>query len=148
MKIVLLEDIKTLGKKGEIVEVSEGYARNFLIPKKKGTEANAQNLNTLKLQKANAAKIAKEQLEAAKSIASKLEGAKVEIKIKGGKEGKTYGSVTTKEISQAAKEQLALELDKKKIVLAEPIKAFGSHEVIIKLHKEISGKLTVKVIEE
>lgn len=148
MKIVLLEDIKTLGKKGEIVEVSEGYARNFLIPKKKGTEANAQNLNTLKLQKANAAKIAKEQLEAAKSIASKLEGAKVEIKIKGGKEGKTYGSVTTKEISQAAKEQLALELDKKKIVLAEPIKAFGIHEVIIKLHKEISGKLTVKVIEE
>ena len=117
------------------------------IPKKKGTEANAQNLNTLKLQKANAAKIAKEQLEAAKSIASKLEGAKVEIKIKGGKEGKTYGSVTTKEISQAAKEQLALELDKK-IVLAEPIKAFGSHEVIIKLHKEVSGKLTVKVIEE
>lgn len=148
MKIVLLEDVKALGKKGEIVEVSEGYARNFLLPKKKGVEANTANLNTLKLQKANAEKIAKEAFDAAKELAAKLENSSVAISIKGGKEGKTYGSVTTKEIAQAAKDQLNLDIDKKKIVLSEPIKTFGAHEVNIKLHKDVTAKLAVNVRED
>ncbi|MDO4788775.1 MAG: 50S ribosomal protein L9 [Johnsonella sp.] len=148
MKIVLLEDVKALGKKGEIVEVSEGYARNFLLPKKKGVEANTANLNTLKLQKANAEKIAKEAFDAAKELAAKLENSSVAISIKGGKEGKTYGSVTTKEIAQAAKDQLNLDIDKKKIVLSEPIKTFGAHEVNIKLHKDVTARLVVNVRED
>ena len=148
MKIVLMEDVKALGKKGEIVEVSEGYARNFLLPKKKGVEANTANLNTLKLQKANAEKIAKEALEAARELSARLENSSVSISIKGGKDGKTYGSVTTKEIAQAAKDQLALDIDKKKIVLSEPIKTFGTHEVAIKLHKDVSAKLAVRVSED
>ena len=147
MKIVLIEDVKSLGRKGEVVEVSEGYARNFLIPKKKGVEANAQNLNTLKLQKANAQKIAQNQLDLAKETARKIEGGKIEIMIKGGRDGKTYGSVTTKEISQAIKDQFKVDIDKKKIVLAEPIKTFGSHEVTIRLHKDVNAKFTVKVLE-
>lgn len=148
MKIVLMEDVKALGKKGEIVEVSEGYARNFLLPKKKGVEANTANLNTLKLQKANAEKIAKEALEAARELSARLENSSVSISIKGGKDGKTYGSVTTKEIAQAAKDQLALDIDKKKIVLSEPIKTFGTHEVAIKLHKDVSARLAVRVSED
>lgn len=147
MKIVLIEDVKSLGRKGEVVEVSEGYARNFLIPKKKGVEANAQNLNTLKLQKANAQKIAQNQLDLAKETAGKIEGGKIEIMIKGGRDGKTYGSVTTKEISQAIKDQFKVDIDKKKIVLAEPIKTFGSHEVTIRLHKDVNANFTVKVLE-
>ena len=147
MKIVLIEDVKSLGRKGEVVEVSEGYARNFLIPKKKGVEANAQNLNTLKLQKANAQKIAQNQLDLAKETAGKIEGGKIEIMIKGGRDGKTYGSVTTKEISQAIKDQFKVDIDKKKIVLAEHIKTFGSHEVTIRLHKDVNAKFTVKVLE-
>ena len=125
MKVVLLEDVKSLGKKGDIVEVSEGYARNFIIPKKKGVEANQENLNTLKLQKANEEKIAKEKLEAAKELASKLNEASVSLTIKGGKDGRTFGSVSSKEIEEAIKTQLGLEIDKKKLVIAEPIKTFG-----------------------
>ncbi len=148
MKIVLLEDVKALGKKGEIVEVAEGYARNFIIPKKKGVEANSNNLNTLKLQKANAEKIAKEQLDAAKELAKKLEESSVTLSIKGGEGGRTYGSVTSKEIGVAIQSQLGLDVDKKKLVLQDPIKTFGTHEVIVKLHKEVSAKLKLKVVEE
>ena len=117
MKVVLLEDVKSLGKKGEIVEVSEGYARNFIIPKKKGVEANNVNLNTLKLQKANEEKIAKEKLEAAKELAAKLNEASISLTIKGGKDGRAFGSVSSKEIEEAIKEQLGLEIDKKKLVI-------------------------------
>ena len=145
MKIVLLEDVKTLGKKGDIVEVNEGYARNFLLPKKKGVEATPANLNTLKLQKANEEKKAAGLLAAAKEIGDKLKDSSVTISIKGGKEGKTYGSVSTKEIYQAVKEQLGLEVDKKKIVVVEPIKTFGT--VNIKLHKDVTATLAVKVVE-
>ncbi|AYA99856.1 50S ribosomal protein L9 [Lachnoanaerobaculum umeaense] len=148
MKVVLLEDVKSLGKKGDIVEVSEGYARNFIIPKKKGVEANQENLNTLKLQKANEEKIAKEKLEAAKELASKLNEASVSLTIKGGKDGRTFGSVSSKEIEEAIKTQLGLEIDKKKLVIAEPIKTFGSHEVKVKLHKDVTANLKVKVGEE
>ena len=148
MKVVLLEDVKSLGKKGEIVEVSEGYARNFIIPKKKGVEANNVNLNTLKLQKANEEKIAKEKLEAAKELAAKLNEASVSLTIKGGKDGRTFGSVSSKEIEEAIKSQLGLEIDKKKLVIAEPIKTFGNHEVKVKLHKDVTAALKVKVGEE
>jgi len=148
MKVVLLEDVKSLGKKGDIVEVSEGYARNFIIPKKKGVEANQENLNTLKLQKANEEKIAKEKLEAAKELAAKLNEVSVSLTIKGGKDGRTFGSVSSKEIEEAIKSQLGLEIDKKKLVIAEPIKTFGNHEVKVKLHKDVTAALKVKVGEE
>lgn len=148
MKVVLLEDIKTLGKKGDIVEASDGYAGNFLLPKKKAIAATAENLNTLKLQKANADKIAVELLAEAKELKDKIEKSEVTVSIKGGEGGKTYGSVSTKEIAQAMKDQSGLEVDKKKIVLPEPIKTFGVHEISIKLHKEVSAKLKVKVVEE
>ena len=148
MKVVLLEDVKSLGKKGDIVEASEGYARNFIIPKKKGVEANQENLNTLKLQKANEEKIAKEKLEAAKELAAKLNEASVSLTIKGGKDGRTFGSVSSKEIEEAIKSQLGLEIDKKKLVIADPIKTFGNHEVKVKLHKDVTAALKVKVGEE
>lgn len=148
MKVVLLEDIKPLGKKGDIVEASDGYVNNFLLPKKKAIAATAENLNTLKLQKANADKIAAELLAEAKALKDKIERLEVVVSIKGGEGGKTYGSVSTKEIAQAVKDQAGLEVDKKKIVLPEPIKTFGVHEISIKLHKEVLAKLRVKVAEE
>ena len=147
MKIVLLQDVKALGKKGTLVEVSEGYARNFLLPKKLGAPATAENLNTLKLKKANEEKIAAEQLAEAKAVAAKLEDGSVTVRIKGGENGKTYGSVSTKEIAEAVKSQKGIEIDKKKIVLPDAIKTFGVHEVAVKLHKEVQAKLTVSVRE-
>lgn len=147
MKIVLLQDVKSLGKAGALVEVSEGYARNFLLPKKLGAPATAENLNTLKLKKANADRIAAEQLAEAQALAKQLEAAEVKLAIKGGENGKTYGSVSTKEIAEAVKQQLSLEIDRKKIVLAEPIKSFGSFETAVKLHKDVQAKLKVQVVE-
>lgn len=148
MEIILLEDVKTLGKKGDIVNVSDGYARNFVLPKKLGVEANAKNRNDLKLQKANADKVAAQQLAAAKELAQLLETKEVIVKIKSGEGGKAFGSVSSKEIAQAAREQCSLELDKKKIQLPEPIKSLGAYEVGIKLHPKVTGKLRVKVCEE
>ena len=147
MKIVLLQDVKALGKKGTVVEVSEGYARNFLLPKKLGAPATADNLNTLKLQKANEERVAAAELAEAKDIAAKIEAGSVTVAIKGGENGKTYGSVSTKEIADAAKKQLGLDIDKKRIVLAEPLKTFGTHEAVNKLHREVQAKLKVKVVE-
>ncbi len=147
MKVVLLEDVKSLGKKGDLVEISDGYARNFILPKKKGIEATAKNLNDLKLQKQHQDKLAAQQLQDAKDLAQKLEGAMVVLKVKTGEGGKIFGSVSTKEIAQAAKEQCGFDLDKKKMVLDEPIKSCGNHIVPIKLHKDVTAKLTVKVTE-
>ena len=147
MQVVLLEDVKSLGKKGQIVNVNDGYARNFILKKNLGVEATAKNLNDLKLQKANAEKIAAEQLAAAKELAEKLEGMSATLSMKAGEGGKAFGSVSGKEIAAAAKEQLNLEIDKKKLVLPEAIKTFGTHEVPVKLHKDVTGKLTVKVVE-
>ena len=142
-----MEDVESLGKEGQIVNVSDGYARNFILKKNLGVEATAKNLNDLKLQKANAEKIAAEQLAAAKELAEKLEGMSVTLSMKAGEGGKAFGSVSGKEIAAAAKEQLNLEIDKKKLVLPEAIKTFGTHEVPVKLHKDVTGKLTVKVVE-
>ena len=147
MKVILLEDVKSLGEKGEIVDISDGYARNFILPKKKGIEATSKNLNDLKLQKANDDKIALENLEAAKKLAAELESEPVEIKIKTGEGGKLFGAIATKEIAAAVKEQRNLDVDKKKIVLEEPIKELGTHEVKVKLHKDVSAALKVKVVE-
>lgn len=148
MKIILLEDVKSLGKKGEIVNVSDGYARNFVLPKKLGLEANSANMNDLKLQRANADKIAQEQLEHAQALAKELETKEVIVKMKSGEGGKTFGSISSKEIAAAAKSQCGLELDKKKIQLPEAIKSLGVYEVGIKLHTKVTGKLKVKVVEE
>ena len=148
MKVILLEDVKSLGKKGEIVNVSDGYARNFVLPKKLGVEANSANMNDLKLQKANADKVAQEQYEAAQELAKVLETKEVVLTMKSGEGGRAFGSVSSKEIAAAAKSQCGLELDKKKIQLPEAIKALGVYEVGVKLHPKVNGKLKVKVVEE
>ncbi len=148
MKVILLQDVKSLGKKGEIVNVSDGYARNFVLPKKLGVEANSANMNDLKLQKANADKVAQEQLAAAKELAALLETKEVVLTMKAGEGGKVFGSVSSKEIAAAAKTQCGLELDKKKIQLPDAIKALGAYEVNVKLHTKVTGKLRVKVVEE
>ena len=148
MKIILLQDVKSLGKKGEIVEASDGYARNYILPKKLGVEANAQHRNDLKLQKANEEKVAKQQLEAAREFAKELETKEVVVKMKAGEGGRVFGSVSSKEIAQAAKVQGGMEIDKKKIQMQEPIKSFGIFEVTVKLHPKVSGKLKVKVQED
>lgn len=147
MEIILLQDVKTLGKKGETVSVNDGYARNFILPKKLGIEANAKNINDLKLQKAHEDKLALEQLEAAKELAGRLEEKPVALTIKAGEGGKTFGSISTKEIAKGVLEQLGIDIDKKKIVLPEPLKTFGSHQVNVKLHKDVAAKLTVNITE-
>ncbi len=147
MKVILLEDVKALGKKGEIVNVNDGYARNFIFPKKLGLEANTKNLNDLKLQQANQEKRAKELLEAAQAFAKDLESKSVSIKMKAGEGGRVFGSVSSKEIAAAYKEQCGVEIDKKKIQLSDAIRAFGTHEVPVKLHPQVTGTLRVKVVE-
>ena len=147
MKVILLEDVKSLGKKGEIVNVSDGYARNMILPKKLGLEATSKNLNDLKLQNQHAEKVAQENLDAAKKFAEELKDKKVEVKMKAGEGGRTFGSISTKEIAEAAKKQLNLELDKKKMILKDPIKALGTYEVQIKLHPQVTGTFTVHVSE-
>ena len=147
MKIILLQDEKKLGKKGQIIEASDGYARNYILPKKIGVEATPKNLNDLKLQKANDDRIAQEQLQEAKDLAARLEGLQVVVKIKAGEGGKTFGSVSSKEIVEAFKEQHGLGIDKKKIQLPETLKNFGSYEVPVTLHPQVMGKLHVKVAE-
>jgi len=146
MKVVLIEDVKSLGKKGDVVEVSEGYARNFLIAKKHAVEATAANLNTLKLQKANADRIAAEQLAEAQETARKLEAVSVTVAIKAGGNGKAFGSVSSKEIAEALTKQ-GVDVDRKKIVLPEAIKEVGKYDVKIKLHKDVQGSIRVNVVE-
>ena len=148
MKVILLQDVKGKGKKGEIIEVSDSYARNVLFAKKLGEEATGKNLNDLKLKNAHAEKQAAEDLANAKKLSEELKEQSVVIRIKAGKDGRTFGSVSTKEIAEAAKDQLSLTLDKKKMVLPEPIKALGTYEVTIKLHKDVTSVLRVKVEEE
>ena len=147
MKVILLEDVKALGKKGQIVEVSDGYGKNFILKKKLGVEANSASMNDLKLQNANKEKVAREQLDAARALAADLETKSVVVKIKGGEGGKVFGSVSSKEIAAAYKEQCGVDIDKKKIQLADPIRTFGVHEVPVKLHPQVTGTLRVKVQE-
>ena len=148
MKIILLQDEKKLGKKGDVIEASDGFARNYILPKKIGIEATPKNMNELKLQKASQDKRAQEQLEAARALAAQLEDKQIVVKIKGGEGGRTFGSVSSKEIATACQEQHGIEIDKKKIQLPESLKNFGTFEVPIKLHPQVTGKLIVKVTEK
>lgn len=148
MKVILLQDVKSLGKKGDIVNVSDGYARNAILPKKLGVEANSKTLNDLKVQKQHADKVAAENLENAKLLAAEIEKQKIVMKLRSGKEGKAFGSISAKEIAQALKEQSNLEVDKKKMHLNESIRNLGTYEISVKLHPQVTAQLTVKVVEE
>ncbi len=145
MEVILLQDVKSLGKKGDIVKVNDGYARNFLLPKKLGLEANKQNLNELSRQKAAEEKRQKELLEEAREQAKKLEALTVKVAIKAGEGGKTFGSVSTKEIAGSIKEQYGMDIDKKKLVLNDPIKQAGEYSVPVKLHPQVTAQLKVVV---
>lgn len=147
MKVILLEDVKAQGKKGQIVEVSDAYGRNVLIAKKLGVEATPKALNDLKLQKKHEEKVAQEQYEAAIELGKVIETKKVVIKVKCGDGGRLFGTVSTKEIAAATKAQIDLELDKKKMQLSDPIKALGTYEIPVKLHQKVTAKLTVQVVE-
>lgn len=147
MKVILLEDVKSLGKKGDIVNVSDGYARNMLLKKGIGKEATGQNMNDLKLQKANAQKVAQENLEAAQALAKELEGREVKIAVKTGEGGRIFGSVSSKEVSEAVREQLGKEIDKKKLLLEGPIKTLGVTQVAVKLHTQVTAQIQVHVVE-
>ena len=148
MKVVLLQDVKSQGKKNDIIEVSEGYARNFLFPKKLAVVADAKAVNDIKNKKSSEAHKIEVERENAKKIAEQLEKTTVTIVADGGKEGKFYGAVTSKDIAEALKSQAGIEVDKRKVMLDSPIKAFGSYKIDVKLYQEISGKVTVSVKEK
>lgn len=148
MKVIFNVDVKGQGKKGEMKEVSDGFGRNYLLPRNLATEATADNLNALKLrEKAKAAQIAKEKALAEEN-AKKLSGIQVIVKAKAGAGGKLFGAITSQEISAALKAQFEIEIEKNKIVQAEPIKTFGSYTVKAKLGYEISGNINVLVVED
>ena len=145
MKVILLQDVKPHGKKGDLVEINDGYARNYILPKKLGVEANSANMNDLKLQKANQEKVAAEQLAQAKELAQQIEKLKVQMTIKTGEGGRTFGSITAKEIAEALKIQHGIDIDKKKISMRDAIKSIGEFSVVIKLHPKVSATLSVSV---
>ena len=146
MKVILLKDVKALGKKGDIVEVSEGYGRNFIIPSKTGVIADNKNLNTLKLQKQNEEKIAQEKLEEAQALKEKIEQVKLTLKVKSGSDGRTFGSVSTKEVQEALKAQAGIDVDKKKFSVDVPMKNLGGYDVNVRLHKDVTAVLHVSVV--
>ena len=147
MKVILIEDVKSLGKKGQLVDVNDGYARNYILAKKLGLEATPKNLNDLKLKKANEEKVAKELYEEAKAMGERVKEMEVNVTIKTGEGGKIFGSVSSKEIAQAAQEQLGIELDKKKMQLPSPIKTLGTTMVPIRLHPKVTAELKVNLRE-
>lgn len=148
MEVILLQDVKSLGKKGELVKINDGYARNFILPKKLGVEANAKNLNDLKLQKLAEEKKQKEILEEAIALGKDIEAKTLVLTIKSGEGGRTFGSISTKEIATGLKSQFNIEIDKKKLVLNDPIKNIGMHTVGVKLHPKVTAELKVKVSEQ
>ena len=147
MKVILLADVKGKGKAGAIVEVPDGYARNFLIPQKLAAEATAKTLNELKQQEAKRAKQLEREISEAKKVSEKLEGILVKVSARGGEGGKLFGSVTDKEIVEALNEQHGIEIEKQRLVQGEPIRAFGSYEVKVKLGHEIGGVIHLLVVE-
>ena len=148
MEIILLQDVKTLGKKDQVVKVSDGYARNFIIPKNLGVEKTPKALNDLKLRKAAEEKQLQEILKEARALGAKIGSGSITVTMKGGEGGRTFGSISTKEIVATAKTQLHIDIDKKKLVLEEPIRNFGTYHVPVKLHPEVTAELTVKVVEQ
>ncbi len=147
MEVILLEDIKSLGKKGDKVTVKEGYGRNFLIKNKKAVLANAKNLNDLKLSKQHEEKLAKEKLEAAEALRDELVDKKILMSIKTGSGGRSFGAISTKEIASELKKQYGKDIDKKKMSLKDPIKAPGVYDIKIKLHPEVTLVMKVDVKE-
>ncbi len=147
MEVILLEDVKSLGKKGQVVKVNDGYARNFILPKKLGVEKTEKSMHELKLQKAAEEKRQQEILAEAQTLGKQIEAGSLVLKIKGGEGGRTFGSVSTKEIVVALKEQLKLDVDKKKLQLADPIRNFGTYHVPVRLHPQVTAEITVKVEE-
>ncbi|MCR5271517.1 MAG: 50S ribosomal protein L9 [Lachnospiraceae bacterium] len=148
MKVILLEDVKKVGKKGDVVDLNDSYARNVVIAKKLGIEATSKALNDLKLQNKNADRLAQENYEAALELAKEIEKIKVDVAIKTGSGGKTFGSVSSKEISNALKEQFGFDVDKKKMHLPEALKNLGTYEVPVKLHPKVTATLKVHVSED
>ena len=148
MEVILLEDVKKLGKKGEIVNVSDGYARNYILKKNLGMEATGKNLNDHKLKQANADKLAAQNLADSKSFADEIEKESITLSMKIGEGGKAFGSISSKELAEAVKKQLGHDIDKKKIQLKEAIKALGTYEVPIKLHAQVTAALKVIVNEQ
>ena len=146
MQIILLEDVKSLGKKGTVVKLNDSYGRNYIRPRKLGVEANAANLNDLKLQNANMEKLEAAKMASAREVKEKLDGRTFTVRIKAGKDGKTFGSVTGKEVAKAIMDEAKIEIDKKKIVM-EPVKALGEQHVKLKLHKDINAEILLKVEE-
>ena len=148
MKVILIQDVKSLGKKGDIVEVNQGYARNFVLPKKLGVEATPDNLNNLKLKNQNDEKIAAENLAAAQKLAADLKDKKVVASVKVGDNGRVFGSGSTKEIAELIKTQLGIEVDKKKIIMADAVKALGGYNVGLKLHPQVTAEILLDVVEK
>lgn len=147
MKVILLEDVKSVGKKGSLVTVSEGYAKNFLFPKKLAMEATKSNINDLELKKRSEDKKRQQELEEAQALAKKLEEKAIKVAVKTGDNGKLFGSVTNKEIGIALEEQTGIKIDKKKIILNDPIRMVGTRHVTVKLHPQVNVELTVEIIE-
>ena len=145
MKVILLQDVKSLGKKDAIVEVSDGYGQNYLIPRKLAVAATAGNMNEVKQRKESLDNKARKELEAAKEYATKLNDKVVTINAKVGENGKLFGAISNKDIQDAIKQQYNLDIDKKKIVLADPIKTIGPHAVEIKLYTGVNAKIIVKI---
>jgi LSU ribosomal protein L9P len=148
MKVILLVDDRKLGKKGQIVEVNDGYARNYVLPKKVGMEATPKNLNDWKLKKAHEDKVAAEKLAEAKALAEELKDKKVTASLKVGANGNTFGSVSSKEVAELIKKQLGYEFDKKKIIMKDAAKGIGGYQVGIKLHPEVTAEIMLDVQEE
>ncbi|MBR7101797.1 MAG: 50S ribosomal protein L9 [Clostridia bacterium] len=148
MKVVLLQDVKAQGKKDQIVEVSDGYARNFLFPKKLAVPADAKVINDIKSKQSSAKHREEVERENARALSKKLGETTVTVTAEAGTDGRFYGAVTSKDIAEALKAQFAIEVDKRKILLDAPIKAFGTYKIEIKLYADISGKLNVKVTEK
>ena len=148
MKVILLADVKSLGRKGDVVNVSDGYARNMLLPKKLGVEATPKNLNDLKLKNQNDEKIAAENLAAAQKLADELKDKKITVSMKVGEGGKTFGSVSSKEVAEEMKKQLGVEVDKKKIIMKDAVKSLGGYNIGIKLHPQVTAEVLLDVVEQ
>lgn len=147
MKIILLEDVKTVGKKGEVVEVSDGYARNVVLRKKLGIEATSTNLNNHKLKTANEDKVAAQYLVDCQELGKRIEAGSITLAIKFGEGAKAFGSVSSKEVAEEVASQMGIKVEKKKVVLKDPLKTKGTHQVVIKLHPKVSAKLKVIITE-
>ncbi|MCQ2496375.1 MAG: 50S ribosomal protein L9 [Lachnospiraceae bacterium] len=145
MQVILLQDVNKLGKKGDIVKVNDGYARNFILPKKLGLEATDKNLKDLAIQKAEEEQRQQEILAEAKALGEQLSKKSISLELKGGEGGRTFGAITTKEIAAGIKDQHGIEIDKKKLVLPDSIKTAGAHKVGIKLHPKVTVEMEVKV---